>query len=106
MGVDPEIQAAFADFVVVPAENVVPLPHGTALEHGAWVEESGQRLVLVSEVGSRLPAYATGLGNALLSGLPDEEVARRFEDVPFERFTDTTIPSLDAFLDELDAGLW
>jgi IclR family transcriptional regulator, KDG regulon repressor len=33
---------------------------------------------MVSAVGRRLPAHCTGVGKALLSGLSDEEVARRF----------------------------
>jgi len=38
IGVDPTISAAFADFLVVPAGNVVPLPEGMPVEHGALVE--------------------------------------------------------------------
>jgi DNA-binding IclR family transcriptional regulator len=33
---------------------------------------------MVSAVGRRLPAHCTGVGKALLSGLPDEEVVRRY----------------------------
>jgi IclR family KDG regulon transcriptional repressor len=33
---------------------------------------------LVSEVGQRLPAHCTGLGKALLSGLSDDELERRY----------------------------
>jgi len=38
VGVAPEIVAAFAESVTVPARNVVPLPAGTPIEHGALVE--------------------------------------------------------------------
>jgi L-iditol 2-dehydrogenase len=38
VGVAPEIVAAFAEHVTVPARNVVPLPAGTPIEHGALVE--------------------------------------------------------------------
>lgn len=38
VGVVPEIVAAFAEYVTVPARNVVPLAAGTPIEHGALVE--------------------------------------------------------------------
>jgi threonine dehydrogenase-like Zn-dependent dehydrogenase len=38
VGVDPTIQAAFAELLVVPGHNVVPLPEGTPTEYGALVE--------------------------------------------------------------------
>jgi threonine dehydrogenase-like Zn-dependent dehydrogenase len=38
IGVAPEISAAFADYVVVPARNVVPLPEDMPIERGALVE--------------------------------------------------------------------
>ena len=53
--------------------------------------EADQRLVLRSNVGSRLPAYATGLGKVLLSGLDDDELRRRFHGVKFQRFTERSI---------------
>lgn len=50
---------------------------------------------LVSRVGMRLPAWATGLGKVLLAYLPGEELRRRMADVTFEAFTDTTIRDLE-----------
>ncbi|MFF5986955.1 zinc-dependent alcohol dehydrogenase [Prauserella flavalba] len=38
IGVDPGIVSAFADLLVAPARNVVPLPQGMPSEHGALVE--------------------------------------------------------------------
>ena len=38
IGVDPSISSAFAEFVVVPAANIVELPPGMPAEHGALVE--------------------------------------------------------------------
>jgi IclR family KDG regulon transcriptional repressor len=64
-------------------------------------EEADQRLVLQSHVGARLPAYATGLGKALLSGLPDEEVLRRLASGGLRRFTANTITRADDLLAEL-----
>lgn len=67
--------------------------------------EAEQRLVLASQVGMRLPAYATGLGKALLSDLPDEEVVRRVTSSPspMQRFTAATITDLDDLLADLAA---
>lgn len=53
-----------------------------------------QQLRLASRVGVRLPAYATGIGKALLSQLEDAEVRRRFEEVRFVRYTPQTITSV------------
>ena len=64
-------------------------------------EEADQRLVLQSHVGTRLPAYATGLGKALLGGLPDEEVLRRLASGGLRRFTANTITRTDDLLAEL-----
>jgi threonine dehydrogenase-like Zn-dependent dehydrogenase len=38
LGVNPEISSAFAEYFVVPLENVVLLPAGMSVEHGALVE--------------------------------------------------------------------
>ncbi|MGC3992647.1 MAG: alcohol dehydrogenase catalytic domain-containing protein [Propionicimonas sp.] len=38
LGVRPDVVAAFAQRVVVPARNVVPLPDGMPLAHGALIE--------------------------------------------------------------------
>jgi IclR family transcriptional regulator, KDG regulon repressor len=57
--------------------------------------ESDRPFRLVSRVGMRLPAWATGLGKVLLAALPREELRRRMEPVTFERFTDTTVRDLE-----------
>ncbi|MDF5757034.1 alcohol dehydrogenase catalytic domain-containing protein [Spongiactinospora sp. TRM90649] len=38
LGVDPSLSAAFGEYVIVPAGNVVPLPEGLPVELGALVE--------------------------------------------------------------------
>jgi DNA-binding IclR family transcriptional regulator len=53
--------------------------------------EADQRLILRSRVGTRLPAYSTGLGKVLLAGLDDEELRRRFRGVHFQKFTERSI---------------
>ncbi|WP_213450646.1 IclR family transcriptional regulator [Rhizomonospora bruguierae] len=52
--------------------------------------EADQPLRLVSRVGMRLPAYATGLGKVLLAYLEPAELAQRLDGVRLERFTDRT----------------
>ena len=61
--------------------------------------EGTRPLRLVSNVGSRLPAYVTGIGKALLSGLPDSVLNERFGGVELEQYTDHTIASGDALID-------
>jgi IclR family KDG regulon transcriptional repressor len=51
----------------------VAILDGTEVVYVAKVDGSDM-LRLVSEVGRRLPATCTGVGKAILSGLPDEEV--------------------------------
>lgn len=53
--------------------------------------ETSHQLQLVSRLGSRLPAYATGLGKALLAALPEAEVLRRLDGVELHAFTRRTI---------------
>jgi IclR family pca regulon transcriptional regulator len=47
--------------------------------------ESDQILIPRTRLGSRLPAYCTSTGQALLAGLDDEEVVRRVGDREFEK---------------------
>jgi IclR family transcriptional regulator, KDG regulon repressor len=57
--------------------------------------EADHPLRLVSHVGSRLPAYATGLGKVLLAGLAPAELRRRMAVTTVTRFTERTITSTD-----------
>lgn len=63
--------------------------------------ESDHPLRLVSHVGSRLPAYATGLGKVLLAYLEPAEFRRRMTNVKIQRFTTRTMTTLKA----LEQGL-
>lgn len=38
VGVTPEVPAAFADYLVLPARNIVPLPESMPIEYGALIE--------------------------------------------------------------------
>jgi IclR family acetate operon transcriptional repressor len=60
--------------------------------------DADQQLRLASRVGVRLPAYATGIGKALLSQLDDDEIRQRFAEVEFQRFTPQTLTSLSALI--------
>lgn len=61
-----------------------------------------QQLLLASRVGARLPAYATGIGKALLTQLSDGEIERRFTAVAFTRYTPNTVGSLDELITVVD----
>jgi DNA-binding IclR family transcriptional regulator len=63
--------------------------------------ESDHPLRLVSQVGTRLPAYATGLGKVLLAYLEPAEFRRRMAKVTIERFTTRTVSTIKA----LEEGL-
>src|SRR5207237_1428835 len=58
---------------------------------------------MVSAVGRRLPAHCTAVGKALLSDLPDSELARRFggEDARLAAMTPNSITSLTSLRDDL-----
>lgn len=56
---------------------------------------------LVSEPGMRIPAYATAMGKALLSQMPDERVRALFADAAFERFTEKTVSNVEALIAQL-----
>jgi len=60
-----------------------------------------QQLRLASHVGARLPAYATGIGKALLSQLTDDEIRERFASATFVAYTPRTITTVDELLQVL-----
>lgn len=53
IGVHPDVVAAFAQFLVVPARNVVPLPPELPLEHGALIEPLAVAVHAVRRAGVR-----------------------------------------------------
>lgn len=65
--------------------------------------EGTQPLRLVTSVGSRLPAYVTGIGKALLSGLPDAVLEERFAGQALPGYTAHTITAGDRLIDILKA---
>jgi IclR family KDG regulon transcriptional repressor len=62
------------------------------------IAESPHPMKLVSAVGERLWAHATGLGKALLASLPDDEVRRRYDGVTLPAFTPNTVTDVDSLL--------
>ena len=70
------------------------------------MSEAPQPMRLVTTVGMRLHAHATGIGKALLAQLPPDESAERLRAVALPRFTEFTIIEpdlLDAALDDVRA---
>ena len=65
-------------------------------------EDSPQAIRMISRVGTRLPANATALGKALLSGHTDQEVRGLYpEGLP--KLSQRTITDMDELLDQLRA---
>ena len=62
--------------------------------------ESSQEVRFVAAVGRRLPAYATGVGKALLANLTDDEVTPLYA-ARLPSLTPTTLSTRDALLKEL-----
>ena len=65
------------------------------------ISESPHPMKLVSSVGKRLPAHATGLGKVLLAALNADGLDRRLSGVTLARFTERTITDQTALLAEL-----
>ncbi len=63
--------------------------------------EGRRPLRLISNVGGRLPAYVTGIGKALLSGLSDSALEARFAGSTLEGYTAQTITSGDRLIEVL-----
>ncbi|HIX90721.1 MAG TPA: IclR family transcriptional regulator [Candidatus Agathobaculum pullicola] len=76
------------------------LDHGNVLYVGK--EDSTQAIRMISWVGNRLPANATAIGKALLSGLTDDEIRALYAD-GMPRLTEHTITDLNILLAQLDA---
>lgn len=66
------------------------------------IAESPLPMKLVSRVGSRLPAHATGVGKTLLASVEPDELGRRLEGVALAAFTENTITDPSELLMELD----
>ncbi|WP_255951867.1 IclR family transcriptional regulator [Streptomyces odontomachi] len=65
------------------------------------IAESPQPMQLVSHVGSRLHAHATGVGKVLLAALDPAEARRRLAAQPLPRLTERTVTDVDTLMDVL-----
>jgi len=63
--------------------------------------ESHRTLPIMSRIGSRAPAYCTGVGKALLSGLPTDQVVSLLREVTLERRTPNTTTDPIQLLEEI-----
>ncbi len=64
--------------------------------------ESTHPFQLVSSVGSRLPAYATGIGQALLATLAPTRVEQLYPDGTLPVFTEATVSTIAGLHEKLD----
>ena len=63
--------------------------------------ESHRTLPIMSRIGSRAPAYCTGVGKALLSSLPTDQVVALLREFPPTRRTPETITDPIRLLEEI-----
>ena len=65
-------------------------------------QESSDSIRIVTDMGIKLPAHCTGLGKVLLSGLLPYDFKKYTRVRSLDRYTDTTITSLEGLQEELD----
>lgn len=63
--------------------------------------ESRQTVRMHSQIGNASPTYCTGVGKAALSTLPDAHVRKLLAKVNFKKYTETTLPGIDALISQL-----
>lgn len=63
--------------------------------------DTSQPIKVISRVGLRVPAYCTAIGKAQLAYETEDEIEKVFEGVTLQKFTKTTITSLDKLKEEL-----
>jgi IclR family transcriptional regulator, acetate operon repressor len=64
---------------------------GTEATYVEKLESTGRPYQLASRVGMRLALHCTGIGKAILAGLPDEEARRLVDEAGAERRTPNTL---------------
>lgn len=87
-----EMTGERAQFSVLEHRHAVYVCHEKG-EHGVQTDVA---------VGSRINLHATSAGKALLSQLPDDELANLLEKIELSRYTENTITDRDELRDELD----
>lgn len=63
--------------------------------------ESSRNLQFRVVLGDNLPLYCTGLGKAILSLLPDNQVGNLLNEIPFMRYTQNTITDKGILLSQI-----
>ncbi|MEA5008723.1 IclR family transcriptional regulator [Clostridium tyrobutyricum] len=64
-------------------------------------ENPDNAISIRSNVGSKLPAYATGIGKALLSGKTEQELFNLYNNYKYYPFTKNTITNTTQLIDEV-----
>lgn len=67
-------------------------------------EMNSSLVQMLTAPGSRLPAYATGLGKAQLLNYTYEELMFLFKDVPFQKVSKNTIDNVDDLWRDIQSG--
>ena len=57
--------------------------------------------LMSSRIGSRSPAYCTGLGKAILAYSPEDEIQKLFQSSEIKQYTENTITECPVFQDEV-----
>lgn len=72
-------------------------------QHVVYIDkiESQRSLPIISRIGSRAPAYCTGVGKALLSALPTDQVVSLLGEVTLTKRTPITITDPIQLLEEI-----
>ncbi|MDR5899243.1 IclR family transcriptional regulator C-terminal domain-containing protein [Halomonas vilamensis] len=63
--------------------------------------ESPQMMRMITRLGSRAPLHASGVGKALLAGMPADECAQLLEGRELEQVTDNTFATTASLQDEM-----
>jgi IclR family pca regulon transcriptional regulator len=80
----------------------IAVPDGTDLVYVERVQAGLVRLGVDVRIGSRVPAYSTAVGQAVLAFLPRETQIKLLDAVPRRKLTPTTLTGLDALLTRLE----
>lgn len=64
-------------------------------------EEGTHTIRMASSIGRRLPAHATAVGKALLSGLSDDEIRDLYQDIHLVKVTSHTISEVEKLIEQL-----
>lgn len=99
-----DIRKIAQPFLLNLSEETSETTHLVLLEQGDVVYidkiESAHTIGMKSRIGKRAPAYCTGVGKAILSHLPEEEVDKAISG-PLKKYTETTITDKRQLKNEL-----